>query len=86
MHLGGWYRNRLIRFSLGRIDADLRFYTGQRRPEALARKLPMSLIHKGIGTVLVSKADIQAGERVIVPNLPGYLLDGIAPEDCCPAI
>lgn len=67
--------------------ADLRYYTGQRRPEALARKLPMALIHEGIGKIVASKAhDRSIGQRVIiVPNIPGYLLTNNEPENCCPA-
>ncbi|SFL99890.1 ribitol-5-phosphate 2-dehydrogenase [Paenibacillus sp. 1_12] len=67
--------------------ADLRYFTGQRRPEALARKLPMALIHEGIGTIMQSAtAELKPGQRVvIVPNIPGYLLKGIVPEECCPA-
>jgi hypothetical protein len=33
----------------------LRYYTGNRRPEALAKKLPMALFHEGIGIVEDSK-------------------------------
>lgn len=63
--------------------ADLRYYTGQRRPEALARKLPMALIHEGIGRIVSGGTP---GQRVvIVPNIPGYVRDGIAPVACCPA-
>lgn len=67
--------------------ADLRYYTGQRRPEALAQKLPMSLLHEGIGKVVLSRdAGFKEGQKVvIVPNLPGYMLDGTTREDCCPA-
>ncbi|MDF2721511.1 MAG: zinc-binding alcohol dehydrogenase [Paenibacillus sp.] len=63
--------------------ADLRYYTGQRRPEALARKLPMALIHEGIGRIVYGGT---VGQRVVVvPNIPGYVRERIAPEDCCPA-
>jgi ribitol-5-phosphate 2-dehydrogenase len=67
--------------------ADLRYYTGQRKPEVLARKLPMALLHEGIGTIVESRhPDRPEGQRVVVvPNLPGYLLRGIPPEQCCPA-
>jgi ribitol-5-phosphate 2-dehydrogenase len=73
---------------LGSIcHADLRYFTGQRRPEALARKLPMALIHEGIGRVVASRSpERREGQRVvIVPNLPGFLLEGSRPETCCPA-
>lgn len=67
--------------------ADLRYYTGQRRPEALARKLPLTLLHEGIGRVVSSRAPgTSVGERVvIVPNIPGFLRDRTSPEQCCPA-
>lgn len=66
--------------------ADLRYYTGQRRPEALAKKLPMALLHEGVGRVVHSTdPELQTGERVvIVPNIPGYMQDGITAEECCP--
>ncbi|MBU5582840.1 alcohol dehydrogenase catalytic domain-containing protein, partial [Enterococcus sp. S181_ASV_20] len=31
--------------------ADLRYFAGLRRPEALAKKLPMALLHEGIAVV-----------------------------------
>ncbi|WP_231571652.1 alcohol dehydrogenase catalytic domain-containing protein [Gordoniibacillus kamchatkensis] len=67
--------------------ADLRYYGGLRKPEVLARKLPMALLHEGIGTVVESdSAQLPRGRRVvIVPNLPGHLLHGLEPEQCCPA-
>lgn len=67
--------------------ADLRYYTGQRRPEALAKKLPLTLIHEGIGRIVSSRSPERSeGQRVvIVPNIPGYLLEGIPREECCPA-
>ncbi|WP_409344268.1 zinc-binding dehydrogenase [Paenibacillus sp. MBLB4367] len=73
--------------ALGSIcHADLRYYTGQRRPEAMANKLPMALIHEGIGHIVHSEAaELAPGQRVvIVPNIPGYLLDGTTAETCCP--
>lgn len=74
--------------TLGSIcHADLRYFTGQRRPEALARKLPMALIHEGIGRIAHScSAKLAEGTRVVVvPNVPGYMLDGATPDQCCPA-
>lgn len=66
--------------------ADLRYYTGSRKPEVLAAKLPMALLHEGIGRVVESRSTaIKEGERVvIVPNLPGYLLQGTTKDQCCP--
>lgn len=57
--------------------ADLRYYTGQRRKEALAEKLPMALFHEGIGRVVKSMDEsIAVGQRVvIVPTIPGRLLN-----------
>ncbi|WP_299090896.1 alcohol dehydrogenase catalytic domain-containing protein [uncultured Metabacillus sp.] len=53
--------------------ADLRYYMGLRRPEALAKKLPMALLHEGIGRIVESSSDsLKVGQRVvIVPNIPG---------------
>lgn len=53
-------------------NADMRYYLGRRNPEALAQKLPMALIHEGIGRVAWSGADaFSAGERVVMlPNDP----------------
>lgn len=67
--------------------ADLRYFTGQRRPEALAKKLPMALLHEGIGRVVESRSSkVEAGDRVvIVPNLPAYAREGIPKEECCSA-
>src|SRR5699024_3995319 len=52
--------------------ADIRYYTGQRRKEALKRKLPMALFHEGIGNVIKSDDSFyKQGDRVvIVPNIP----------------
>jgi ribitol-5-phosphate 2-dehydrogenase len=67
--------------------ADLRYFGGQRKPEVLAKKLPMALLHEGIGTVVEGDSTtLSHGQRVvIVPNLPGYLLHDLEPEQCCPA-
>ncbi|WP_248928864.1 zinc-binding dehydrogenase [Paenibacillus hamazuiensis] len=67
--------------------ADLRYFGGMRKPEVLAKKLPMALLHEGIGTIAESASSkLPKGERVVVvPNLPGYLLQDIPPEECCPA-
>ncbi|NTW72972.1 MAG: alcohol dehydrogenase catalytic domain-containing protein [Eubacteriaceae bacterium] len=81
----------VIRPTLASIcAADLRYYTGNRRKEALKKKLPMALMHEGIGTVEEdSEFGYRKGDRVvIVPNIPGYIHDEIkypTPEDCCEA-
>ncbi|WP_332237376.1 alcohol dehydrogenase catalytic domain-containing protein [Sporolactobacillus sp. KGMB 08714] len=58
--------------------ADTRYFSGQRRKEALAKKLPMALLHEGIGIVKKSLSNkFKVGERVaVVPNIPGYVLNG----------
>lgn len=66
-----------VRPKLGCIcHADLRYFTGSRSPEVLAKKLPMALIHEGIGEVVESKSDqFHIGDRVvIVPNIPARVL------------
>lgn len=57
--------------------ADLRYYTGQRRKEALRKKLPMALLHEGIGHVIESRdKSFKEGQRVvIVPSIPERLLN-----------
>jgi ribitol-5-phosphate 2-dehydrogenase len=51
--------------------ADLRYYAGKRSPDALRRKLPMALLHEGVGEVVFSPIpDLPPGTRVvIVPNI-----------------
>lgn len=53
-------------------NADQRYYQGTRDPEVLAKKLPMALIHEGIGVVVHDgKGEFKAGEAVVmVPNTP----------------
>lgn len=65
--------------------ADLRYFNGQRRQDALKEKLPMALFHEGIGLVSQSKhPQFQKGDRVvIVPNIPGYILNGSKKDECC---
>ncbi len=67
--------------------ADLRYYTGYRRTEALRQKLPMTLIHEGIGKVVRPAGDFQAGDRaVIIPAIPGYIHSPQkypTKKDCC---
>jgi len=65
--------------------ADLRYFNGERRPEALAEKLPMALFHEGIGIVNQSKhPDFKTGDRVvIVPNIPKYILNQTDRNSCC---
>src|SRR5699024_1963403 len=52
--------------------ADQRYYNGSRDKEVLRKKLPMALIHEGIGEVVVDKTGTyKPGQRVVViPNTP----------------
>lgn len=65
--------------------ADLRYYSGNRRKEALKDKLPMALFHEGIGQVTDSLTpEIDVGERVvIIPNIPWYALNQKPKSECC---
>ena len=53
-------------------NADMRYYLGRRSPEALAKKLPMALIHEGIGKVTYDpQGHISPGTSVVMlPNNP----------------
>ena len=53
-------------------NADMRYYLGRRSPEALAEKLPMALIHEGIGRVAFDAAGrLAPGTPVVMlPNDP----------------
>lgn len=53
-------------------NADQRYYQGKRAPEVLAKKLPMALIHEGIGVVVRDpKGDFAPGQSVVmIPNTP----------------
>lgn len=53
-------------------NADQRYYQGTRAPEVLAKKLPMALIHEGIGTVVLdNRGEFKPGEAVVmIPNTP----------------
>lgn len=53
-------------------NADQRYYQGQRAETVLRQKLPMALIHEGIGKVVYDPTGtFQIGEEVVmIPNLP----------------
>lgn len=53
-------------------NADQRYYQGTRGAAILAQKLPMSLIHEGIGVVLFdSTGTFSSGDPVVmIPNIP----------------
>ena len=69
----------LVQPIMGSIcQADLRYFTGNRRPEVLKKKLPMSLLHEGIGIVKDSNGNpnLNEGDRVIIiPNIPGCVYE-----------
>ena len=54
-------------------QADQRYYQGSRPAEILEKKLPMALIHEGIGKVVYdSSGEFSSGDRVVmIPNTPG---------------
>lgn len=60
--------------------ADQRYYQGARAEEILAKKLPMALIHEGIGEVVNDPTgQLPAGTRVVmIPNTPTDKDDVIA--------
>lgn len=60
--------------------ADQRYYQGLRDAEILAQKLPMALIHEGIGRVVFdATGTFQVGDRVVmIPNTPVEQDDVIA--------
>ena len=53
-------------------QADQRYYQGSRPAEVLEEKLPMALIHEGIGEVVFDSEDnFESGDRVVmIPNTP----------------
>ncbi|WP_407377354.1 zinc-binding dehydrogenase [Methanobrevibacter sp.] len=61
-------------------QADQRYYQGSRPVEILEKKLPMALIHEGIGEVVYdSENNFQSGDKVVmIPNTP-------AGDDVCKA-
>ena len=61
-------------------QADQRYYQGSRPAEILDKKLPMALIHEGIGEVVFdSESNFKSGDKVVmIPNTP-------AGEDVCKA-
>ena len=53
-------------------QADQRYYQGSRPAEILDKKLPMALIHEGIGEVVFdSEGNFKSGDKVVmIPNTP----------------
>lgn len=60
-------------------NADQRYYTGSRKPEVLKNKLPMALIHEGVGNVVYDTTNtFEKGQRVVmIPNTPNHHNNGI---------
>lgn len=52
--------------------ADQRYFQGKRKPEVLRKKLPMALIHEGIGRVVYDgSGEFEKGQLVVmIPNVP----------------
>lgn len=52
--------------------ADQRYYTGIRGRDVIKNKLPMALIHEGVGTVVYDRNnDFKPGDKVVmIPNTP----------------
>lgn len=52
--------------------ADQRYYTGTRGKEAMKKKLPMALIHEGVGVVVYDPmGEFKEGDKVVmIPNTP----------------
>lgn len=59
--------------------ADQRYYTGRRGLQAMKTKLPMALIHEGVGKVLYDpKHEFASGTSVVmIPNTPIEAVTGI---------
>ena len=53
-------------------NADQRYYQGTRDAKVLAKKLPMALIHEGIGEVVYAPDNsFKPGDKVVmIPNTP----------------
>ena len=65
--------NAIVRpTNLSICNADMRYYLGTRDAKVLAEKLPMALIHEGIGEVVFDPTNnFKAGDLVVmVPNMP----------------
>lgn len=74
-------QNAIVRPThLSICNADMRYYLGTRDPKVLAQKLPMALIHEGIGKVVFDPiGTFKSGDRVVmVPNAPCEKDDYIA--------
>lgn len=63
-------------------NADQRYYQGKRANDILKQKLPMALIHEGIGEVVYDPAgEFLAGKRVVmIPNTPKQISKDVPGE------
>lgn len=61
-------------------NADQRYYQGTRDAKVLKEKLPMALIHEGVGEVVYDKSGtFKAGDKVVmIPNAPAQTDDIIS--------
>ncbi len=61
-------------------NADMRYYLGTRDAKIMAEKLPLVLIHEGVGKVIYDPSGkFNVGEMVVmVPNIPAEKNDVIA--------
>ena len=58
-------------------NADQRYYQGRRAARVMAKKLPMALIHEGIGKVIYGGGQFESGQTVVMlPN------DPVEEDDC----
>ncbi len=66
--------------------ADQRYYTGNREEKTLEKKLPMSLIHEGVGEIVYdSKNEYRVGTKVVmIPNTP-FEKDEVISENYLPS-
>lgn len=65
-------------------NADQRYYQGKRAEDVMREKLPMALLHEGIGQVVFDpEGEFQPGERVVmIPNTPAEpSLDNVIAEN-----
>ena len=66
-------KNAIVRPTyLSICNADMRYYLGTRDAKVLAEKLPMALIHEGVGEVFFDPTNtFKPGDKVVmVPNAP----------------
>ena len=60
-------------------NADQRYYQGRRPARVMAKKLPMALIHEGIGRVVFGGGQFESGQMVVMlPNAPAEESDCIS--------